>query len=194
MPTNRRRRKSARISDVSDGIWNWLNDKPIRKDDLDARWEVLMLEGCHARARIDGKDKLLTLWQTVREQILAGWIVDHPGTRPSLWWELDAPRQPAGAHKGWWYDGTLVEPRRRTGGTGVAAWDGGFAIVPHFSYGLPTAWATFDKNDPPRFESEAAYLDRHALLAPGERKLLKEAAFEPVSGPIDVLVYGGITA
>ena len=33
----------------------------------------------------------------------------------------------------------------------------------------------FDPNDPPQFESEAAYLDRHSLLLPSERRRLPRA-------------------
>ncbi len=33
----------------------------------------------------------------------------------------------------------------------------------------------FDPNDPPQFESEAAYLDRHSLLLPSERRRLTRA-------------------
>ena len=38
----------------------------------------------------------------------------------------------------------------------------------------------FDPKDPPTFESEAAYLDRLKLLAPGERRRIPAADFEPV--------------
>lgn len=38
-----------------------------------------------------------------------------------------------------------------------------------------------DDRDPPRYESEAAYLDRHGLFLPGERKRLKKADWEDVS-------------
>ena len=34
----------------------------------------------------------------------------------------------------------------------------------------------FDPNDPPQFESEAAYLERHGLLLPGERRRLRRAS------------------
>jgi hypothetical protein len=33
--------------------------------------------------------------------------------------------------------------------------------------------------DPPRFESQASYLDRHGLLTPGERRVLTAIDFAP---------------
>ena len=36
-----------------------------------------------------------------------------------------------------------------------------------------------DPLDPPKFESEAAFLRRHRLLLPSERARLTEADFEP---------------
>jgi hypothetical protein len=38
-----------------------------------------------------------------------------------------------------------------------------------------------DPHDPPRFESEAAYLKRHKLLSAEERSRLSAEAFEPES-------------
>ena len=59
-----------------------------------------------------------------------------------------------------WWEYDAPEPRRRLGGTGTP----GLAI---------------DPNDPPIFESEAAYLERHGLFLPGERKRLRKVDFEP---------------
>jgi hypothetical protein len=36
-----------------------------------------------------------------------------------------------------------------------------------------------DPKDPPVYESQAAYLERHGLLLPGERRRLRKADFEP---------------
>ena len=43
----------------------------------------------------------------------------------------------------------------------------------------------FDPNDPPQFESEAAYLDRHGILLPSERRRLSREDFEPEVLPAD---------
>ena len=61
-------------------------------------------------------------WDRVRDEILAGWIEQRPGSRPLYWWRYSAP-----------------EPRRRVGGTGQAAHEvAAFAEV--YEYGLPTVW------------------------------------------------------
>ena len=43
-----------------------------------------------------------------------------------------------------------------------------------------------DSEDPPRYESEASYLERHGLFRPGEKKRLRKADFEPdLIAPVD---------
>jgi hypothetical protein len=66
--------------------------------------------------------------------------------------------------------------------------------VPQFRFGVPLLRVTesdvapygetfkgiaIDPDDPPTFESEAGYLQRHGLLLPGEKHLLKRSDFEP---------------
>ena len=84
-------------------------------------------------------------------------------TRPALWWRFDAPRLPLGTFQGWFIDGKLPQPRKRTGGTGTPV----AAPSAPFAYGVPTAWVDFDEDDPPTYESQAAYLKRHGLLMAG---------------------------
>ena len=58
--------------------------------------------------------------------------------------------------------------------------------------GVPCGWSqpvagdlhgerepSFDVADPPLFESQAAFLDRHGLLSPTERHRLSDADFAP---------------
>lgn len=121
-------------------------------------------------------------WQSVMEDILAGWIRDHPGTRPFAWWRYDAPG-----------------PRLRVGGRGdlVPAYDHPtnlrFGIPRRSSFvdvGLLQSWRTIgctsglarqaiDPGNPPRFESQASYLRRHKLFLPGEEKRIPADAFVP---------------
>lgn len=61
---------------------------------------------------------------------------------------------------------------------GKALADDGTVIENKFSEG-DFAGAPIDPDDPPRYESQAAYLERHGLLLPGERERLSEADFEP---------------
>lgn len=92
---------------------------------------------------------------------------------PFAWWLFDAP-----------------EPRRRTGGMGTPKHEV-LAYRPSYSWGMPDYWIeaweityysnrksetfqaeAYDPNDPPTFESDAAYLGRHGLLTAAERRRL----------------------
>ena len=120
--------------------------------------------------------ELRAAWNEVKDEILEAWAREQPGARPLHWWRYDAP-----------------EPRRRLGGIGTPAHEVS-AHVEAYEWGLPTIWVTpadvdrrgtafegvaVDPEDPPSFESEAAYLNRHSLLLPGELKHLSPADFEP---------------
>lgn len=124
-------------------------------------------------------ERLREVWNELRDELVAAHIEQHPGTRPRRWWEFDAR-----------------EPRQRVGGTGdpisevlayATSWDGS---------GIPARWfteeyaecydhplenhehdrpaITLDPNDPPVFESQAAYLDRLGLLSNAERSQLNK--------------------
>jgi hypothetical protein len=147
------------------------------------------------------------LWRDLRDQLLPAFVKRHPGRRPRLWWNCDAPRQ---SWPGKYYDGKFAEPRQRLGGIGTPKHEV-LANVPAYDYGIPVHWVDdweaayyngraldvhakrigteyrkggfkgvpIDPNDPPIFESQAAYLGRHGLLLPGERKRLTAEDFEP---------------
>jgi hypothetical protein len=103
------------------------------------------------------------------------WHVKHwPGTRPRLWWKFDSPGQ-----------------RLRLGGIGDTL-DTCSAYAPQFDFGLPVNWrradqlhfdrgTPIDDRDPPRFESEVAYLKRLRLLLPGEARRLRPRDYRPVA-------------
>ena len=150
-------------------------------------------------------EELAALWDAHAERIVAEHVALFPGTRPARWWKFSAPRMAA---PGWFYDGLLPEPRKRLGGVGTPASDV-LSCVPTFSFGIPSIWVTrsqvkyysglavdihgtpiggklavfqgvaIDPEDPPTFESQAAYLKRHGLfLAAGEERRLKKADWE----------------
>jgi hypothetical protein len=80
----------------------------------------------------------------------------HTRGIPNFWvdaWEVE------------YYNGrlSLAEGLRR----GAGAPKGDFKGVP------------IDPDDPPLYESQAAYLERHGLFLPGERRRLRKADFEP---------------
>ena len=86
--------------------------------------------------------ELQKAWDARRDDVLAEWAQTNPGTRPAHWWLFDAP-----------------EMRRRVSGKPCHE---ALANAPAFSLGIP---ARFDPTD---FESQAAFLERHKLLLPGE--------------------------
>jgi hypothetical protein len=188
----RARRRNDR--DISPELWAVLNDaEPPEGADL-FDWDFAWTE-----------DQRRAVWQRYREEILERWTREHPGTRPSLWWQWDAPRIPVGTWPGCFWDGRLSEPRRRIGGKGTPAHEA-LNYVPAFEKGIPTHWVdawmvdyyngrtlgdrprchwtkdyheghfpheAFDPDDPPTFETEAEYLDRHGLLTDAERAALR---------------------
>lgn len=124
-------------------------------------------------------------WSIARKKILSSWIDEHPGTRPYAWWCFDAPGI-----------------RQRVGGTGTPKHEV-LKYAPAFVFGIPRYWITaqdtgilgravhkgkpLDINDPPLFESQAAYLERNGLLSEIEKAALPEDAFD-----LEAVVSGNI--
>ena len=109
------------------------------------------------------------LWEKYRDDFLPRFITTNPGRRPLPWWQWDGPKRDTGT--GAFFE-PLPEPRRRIGGKGQTTWERYPAVMPTYKKGVPSAWDSVDKGDPPRFESEARYLERHGLLTDAERKYL----------------------
>jgi hypothetical protein len=125
-----------------------------RPGDLDlALWDWFLdrWEGEHAPAAAYFANDLAGTFRRHEPAIVAEWTKDNPGTRPSLWWEWCAP-----------------EPRKQLGGHGVRRREMFAACLPVYHCGIPSDWVEVDEADPPRFESQAAYLERHALLQADE--------------------------
>jgi hypothetical protein len=102
-------------------------------------------------------------WRAWADQLIARWTVEHPGMRPSSWWRAVAR-----------------EAREVTPAPGMIvrrdAWNGaGVPVVLAAGGGL-----LFEK--PVVVESQAAYLRRLRLLAPGEAKRVPQSAFRPEVG------------
>lgn len=161
------RRARARAPQIDPNIWALLSDQPLP----DPSAQYFFEPGAVTQA-----------WREYGESIVRDWAAEHPGTRPEFWWQAEAP-QPL---------------RRRLGGIGTPAHERlahGLAAY----CGVPRLWITpndlrvyeslrtpldvpaIDPDDPPTYESQAAYLDRLGLLLPGERRRLKPADFEPES-------------
>jgi hypothetical protein len=111
------------------------------------------------------------IWREHADEIVAHFARRWAGTRPALWWRWDAPG-----------------PRKRLGGVGTPAHECR-AYAPNFEFGIPSLWrlpgdhltrgTPIDPEDPPAFESEAAYLLRLNLLLPDELARLLPEDFDP---------------
>ena len=134
------------------------------------------------------------LWADYGAQATKEWVQLHPGTRPRPWWRYSAP-----------------EPRQRLGGTGDPTKEA-LGLKSLLVRGVPLQWLddiavgnrtepghpgritnrplirgiALDPEDPPMFESEAAYLDRLQLWLAGERERVPADAFRPES-VLDIL-------
>ncbi len=186
----RRPKKVFQKREIPENIWRFLNDAhPDPGNDVDIFWL--------------GEGETRKLWDESKIEIMAEWILKHPGTRPSLWWEYDAPRW-NDPYEGVYFHGTLCEPRQRLGGIGTPDYEV-LANVPHFDKGIPTGWVSKSQEDyyngrqvdihghkigthnegdflgkaiapenPPVFESETAYLQRHGLLTASEKTYIEK--------------------
>jgi hypothetical protein len=157
MPTKRRPvERGRRAPPIDPEWWALLHDEPIPKDG-------------NPFAEFTFDAEAPRLWGEYRERILAEWIRDKPGTRPSLWWRFDAPRllDIPRAHRHCYSTPDLIEPRRLLSGAGRPACEV-LNIVPAYSLGIPVDWSGFDPVEPPRFESQYEYLQRYGLLERGE--------------------------
>ena len=155
--------------EISEGVWNYLCDIPYEDLDSETKFAIILLEAGDGEA-------LREVWGRARGEVLGAWLKDHPGTRPAVFWRFDTPHQPLGTHDGCFYDGKLPQPRKQISGAGCPAW-AVMAHVPAYSLGLPTLWAGYEPSNPPVFESQAAYLRRHGLLAVSEKRILTPADF-----------------
>lgn len=118
-----------------------------------------------SRAYMMEHDVAEAAWRDRGSELMAAWIRRAPGSRPWAWWKWGLPtRTPA----------TPPARRNKLSGSGSPAEDWG-----EDAFGLPVAWRGFDAEDPPRYESEVAYLRRLELMAPSEDRRVKRRG-EPV--------------
>lgn len=160
MPTNRTYRSRAKVStELAPALRIYFLEgrRPMRPEVSDP-WPCFLLTDSQLEAT----------WRKHEAELVAEWIETQPGTRPWAFWEWSAPG-----------------PRLRTGGEGVSAPDRWENYGAWLSFGIEVNWAHVDPDDPPRFESEAAYLQRHNLMSAAERRRLPADAFEDdtIEGP-----------
>lgn len=178
MPTNRTSVKRSRVSEPISGIVYYLYHGELAEDETD-------------RFLNHRQDAIKAAWETEKDKLLQDYIAEHPSKRPWGWWQWSAPRWDD-PYTDCWYHNTLQEPRQRIGGTGSPSYEC-MGNAPEFSFGLPVQWPKdidvelglakesdlIDPANPPTFESQAAYLQRHGLLTSDETKWL---AKHPAAG------------
>jgi hypothetical protein len=136
---------------IPENIWRFLNDDLPNAYDDS---EIFILHD----------DQIKKLWDESKDEILSVWIRTYPGTRPLLWWKFDSSG-----------------PRQRRGGKGELISEKYPAVLQNYEKGLPTGWDSIDEEDPPQFESQGTYLQRHGLLTDAEKKFIEKnlSLFEP---------------
>ncbi len=147
MPTNRNKRMRKPAPTLSPELEQYLLTGERAKGNV----ELFRLASSSQAAQ----DKLREVWELHRDALMAAWVKAYPCSRPWCWWHLEAP-----------------EPRRKVGGIGITMPEKYASYLPHFEFGIPASWYAFDHDDPPKFESQAAYLQRLGLLSPAEQRFL----------------------
>jgi hypothetical protein len=174
--------------------WDFLRDKPTPEHSF----EALFLK--YNRGGVAKQ-----LWDIHHEVVIAEHVKEFPGTRPKLWWDFSAPRwldsdhdlpeprnrlggigTPAHEVLNWMPRFLLGIPLDWINASDVDYYGGTMRHVVTGQLVNPKPAGSFtgvaiDEDDPPLYESEAAYLDRHGLFLTGEEKRLKTADFEPVT-------------
>ena len=189
MPTTRRRRPQAVREPLSPALRGFLATGERGDPEADGILEMYSLTARGKRAA------LAVWWRAVRDEVLRDWIAEAPGTRPHGWWTFDSPepqRRRLGGIGTPCHEVLAHVPRFKFGIPvyWITAWE-----VEYYNgrrrdvhgYRIGTAYANraepfrgraIDPDDPPRFESEATFLDRHGLLSAAERTALPADAFE----------------
>jgi hypothetical protein len=156
----------------------------------------------HGMRSFDGSLHPKELWESNRNEYLPLWIKQHPCVRPIPWWLYDAPRwndpfegcffhgtlpeprQRLGGIGTPSYEVLAYVPNFNKGiptswvsKFDEAYYNGRSKDVHGNPIGTEYKEGDFEgvainESDPPRFESEASYLQRHGLLTPEEKKYL----------------------
>jgi hypothetical protein len=202
MPIKRRTQK-ARIEGVSPLAFAMLTDAPWPTD---GHFEEFVLNEYSDAMVSCGVPTLRSLWEAHRDELLRAWVEEHPGTRPAVWWRWDAPRcacveqraslgpdlrrrlggigdpfPPSVTSTG---GSNLGVPLQWTTQDQIDLYNGRTLKGPrdcwtkdwtegHFPYAAP------DPADPPLFEAQSTYLNRHGLLLPGEAERVTAEDFAP---------------
>ncbi|MDH5324375.1 MAG: hypothetical protein OEZ68_04230 [Gammaproteobacteria bacterium] len=161
-----KRRISKQKKGVSELAWAFINDAPLPKT-----YNTFELSDYEH----GGTPELEALWRQHSETSVKNWVKHSPGTRPRCWWRYESP-----------------EPRKRLGGIGRPMFWCERKYPQGYSFGIPWPCWSFeqfkrlpgyipiDPENPPVFESQAAYLERLGFLLPGEKRRITQSMLKPV--------------
>jgi hypothetical protein len=134
-----------------------------------------------------------SLWREHRAELLPEFIAEHPGQRPWAWWRFDAPERSRKRLGGLGTPSHEVLAYAPTFAFGlpvywVTAWDVDYYNGrAHDVHGQRIGTShhegdfkglAIDPRDPPRYESEAAFLARYRLINAAERARLTDDDFK----------------
>ncbi|MGV8057875.1 MAG: hypothetical protein AB2L12_07640 [Smithellaceae bacterium] len=199
MPTNRQRRtrKSAKLVIPKALIYYFETGDEDQSgfDEQDRYNSFLFFDRCNGK-------NLSDFWDDVKDKILADWILKHPCSRPWAWWEYEAPKEavqgwdyehfnsaqrlrvggtgtPTHEVLGSWGGFTKGIPNSWIDQWLADYYNGrakdihGNIITTKYKEGDFKGIA-IDPDNPPIYESDAAYLERHGLLSKEEKAFLKK--------------------
>lgn len=172
MPAKPRKRRERKTSSVPAAL-KYFFETGTENQDLfpeDERFNPFLIFDCGEGLRL--KD----CWEISKKELLSKWIQLFPCRRPWAWWKFESK-----------------EPRKRISGPkpDYEIW----GVAPSCNFGIPSQWILYqmdfnsgkiDPNDPPIYESEAAYLQRLDLLTPSEERWLAE--HQELLSPVEVEV------
>ena len=133
------------------------------------------------------------LWERHRDELLADYVRHHPGERPRIWWEHDAPRVSDEQLREWGFreehhffsaerwEERPCEPRQLLGGIGTAAHEV-LAHLPAFSYGIPGPWITRQQVD--YYSGRAKDIHGQPIGTEYKNRPFKGRAIDPHNPPI----------
>lgn len=189
MPRKPRKERLRENQDLPGYLYKYLtlgeppNNEGLKKwQSAEGAWEIRGLN-------------LTKAWETHKKKIMDVWITEQPGSRPWSWWIFDAPEMRKRL-------GGIGSPYHEHLGGGKGSYNFGCqdrfitkfdeeyyngrarrvdgALIPDYATGKPLKYKDgdfkgigYDKNDPPRFETELDYLIRLNLLSKSEKKALK---------------------
>jgi hypothetical protein len=85
----RRKRIDKRREKISAVDWAFLCDAPWPEEATE--WDKYVLKYDLRHHHVGGRASVAELWREHCDRVIAEWIVENPGTRPSLCWKYDAP-------------------------------------------------------------------------------------------------------